>query len=333
MVRSGLNFKEREVLRIIVEKYTEEGEWANSFYVAEKLSFKASPPTVRNIMASLEAKGYLSSPSKKGRIPTEKALKIYIDSLLKVKPWKREKQTEGIDIKFTENLEELIKQSARVLSEKSQNLSLLVSPSFFYIPFSHVKFFRLQENVVLVILRSLKGLLLTKTVIIDRDYPQEKLDKISDILNLNFKGRTLREVADIIEEGFQRGGKLLRELIQFMRKFMEEREIYVEGEVLIVEKLKGNFEKIRGILKLFEQKKEILNFLGRLELGHEIQVIWGEEMPFDYSKDCVFLLYSYLPKGIIAIFGPKYMSYTKALAALDNLGGYLRNTILEVNNE
>lgn len=321
----GLNFKEREVLRIIVERYTEKGQRSNSFYVAEKLPFRLSPSSVRQIMASLEAKGYLSPPSSKGRIPTELALKIYIDSLLKVKPWRVKRDNIKFDVK--ENLEELIKEVTRALSQQSQNLSLLVSPSFFYVPFSQINFIRVQENTLLVILRTLRGLILTKTIIVDRDYSQEKLNKISEIINLNFKGKTLKEAVDIIETGFQRGGKLLREIILKMRKFMEEREVYVEGEALIIDKLKGNIEKIKGVLKIFEEKKEILNFLSSLELGHEIQVVWGEEMPFSHSKDCVFLLYPYLPKGVIAVFGPKYMSYSKSLAALDSFGEYLKNAI------
>lgn len=324
-MKRGLSFKEREVLRIIVERYTERGQKSNSFYVAENLPFRLSPSSVRQIMASLEAKGYLSPSSGKGRVPTELALKIYIDSLLKVKPWRVKKEDIKFDVK--ENLEELIKEVTRALSQQSQNLSLLVSPSFFYVPFSRINFIRVQENTLLVVLRTLRALILTKTIIVDRDYSQEKMNKISEIINLNFKGKTLKEAVDIIEMGFQRGGKLLREIILKIRKFMEEQEVYVEGETLIVDKLKGNIEKIKGVLKIFEEKKEILNFLSSLELGHEIQVVWGKEMPFSHSKDCVFLLYPYLPKGIIAVFGPKYMSYSKSLAALDSFGEYLKNAI------
>jgi len=185
-----LNFREREVLRIIVEIYTEEGELSNSFSVAEKLPFRMSPSAVRQVMASLEAKGYLSLSTRKGRFPTNLALKIYINNLIRVKPWR---QVEGkFQIKAREDMNLMIKEAAALLSEESQNLSLLVSPSIFYVPFSHVSFIRVQENTFLLLLRSLKGLIITRTIRIDRDYTQNKLDEISNILNERFKGRTLR---------------------------------------------------------------------------------------------------------------------------------------------
>ncbi len=319
-----LNFREREVLRIIVEIYTEEGKLSNSFSVAGRLPFRMSPSAVRQVMASLETKGYLSLSTRKGRFPTNLALKIYINNLIRVKPWR---QVEGkFQMKTSEDMNLMIKEAAALLSEESQNLSLLVSPSIFYVPFSHVSFIRVQENTFLLLLRSLKGLIITKTIRIDRDYTQNKLDEISNILE-KFKGRTLREVMDFIEEGIYRGSRSLKEIIRKMRELVGEGDLYVEGESLIFERLRGNLEKIKGILKIFEEKKEVLKFLNKLELGGKIEVVWGEQIPFPYGKDCVFLLYPYLPKGVMAVFGPKNMSYSKSLAALDNLGGYLRSVI------
>ena len=50
-----------------------------------------SPATIRNVMSDLEERGYLISPhTSAGRIPTAMGYRLFVDSLLQVKPLERE---------------------------------------------------------------------------------------------------------------------------------------------------------------------------------------------------------------------------------------------------
>ncbi len=318
----ALDFREREVLRIVVEHYTDTGEGSNSFYVAERLPFNLSPSTVRNIMASLQAKGYLKSMGKRGKFPTDKALREHIQNLIKTKPWK------GLSIKFpiepASTWEEVLKEAAKNLSRFSGTLSLLVSPSIFHFPFSHIKLLRTGENTVLILLRTPSGILLTQGIRTPKDYTQRELDQVEEILNREYRMMTLQEVATRLRLKMGNEIRILAEILEGFHSILQKMDILVEGEILLLDRLEGSIDKIKEILRVFENKKEVLDFLENLNLGDEIQVLWGEELPFPYGEEWVFLLYPYSEKGIAAVFGPKHMKYSKALQALDLTGQTLK---------
>ncbi|GEM_PF-2087734 len=325
MMGKPLDFREREVLRIIVEHYTDTGQGSNSFFVAEHLPFEVSPSTVRNIMASLQAKGYLKAGGKRGKFPTDRALREHIERLLKVKPWKE--STGEIKIEAQGTLEDFLKEAARNLSVFSESLSLLVSPSIFHIPFSQIRLLRTGEKTVLILLNTPSGLLLTQGIRTYRDYTQEELDGVARMLNRDYRLKTLQEVAVNLKLRMDNEVRMLREILENFKILLERIDVLVEGESLLLGKLEGNLEKIKEILRIFEEKKRVLEFLDNLNLGNEIQVVWGESLPIPYGEGCVLLLYPYSHKGVAAIFGPKHMKYSKALAALDLTGQALKKLL------
>ena len=83
MDTSILKEKDQRVLKLIVEAYLEGGRPVSSGEVFGKKRFPGSPATIRNVMVRLEAKGYLSQPhTSAGRVPTDKGLRFYVNSLL-----------------------------------------------------------------------------------------------------------------------------------------------------------------------------------------------------------------------------------------------------------
>ncbi len=74
--------RKRLILNIIIQDYIETGQPVASSVIVEKYKLDLSPATVRNEMAELEAEGWITQPhTSAGRIPTEKAYSIFIDSL------------------------------------------------------------------------------------------------------------------------------------------------------------------------------------------------------------------------------------------------------------
>jgi len=77
-----LTDRERDILLKIAELYIKEGEPVGSRTLQKAYSLPFSPATIRNVMADLEDKGYLFQPhTSAGRVPTDKGLKVYINSL------------------------------------------------------------------------------------------------------------------------------------------------------------------------------------------------------------------------------------------------------------
>src|SRR5882672_11089773 len=79
----ALNERERKVLEAIVQNYVETAEPVGSRVLAKRFGLGVSPATIRNAMSDLEEKGYLFHPhTSAGRVPTDRAYRIYVDAMM-----------------------------------------------------------------------------------------------------------------------------------------------------------------------------------------------------------------------------------------------------------
>jgi len=77
-----LREKDRRILNLIVESYLKTGKPISSGYIAQRSPLSVSSATIRNIMSKLEERGFLSQPhTSAGRVPTDKGLRHYVNSL------------------------------------------------------------------------------------------------------------------------------------------------------------------------------------------------------------------------------------------------------------
>ena len=85
--------RNKQILTSVINEYVLTAEPVGSRKLAKKYNINLSSATIRNVMSDLEDMGLLHQPhTSAGRIPTEKALRFYVNSILKVKDLKlREK--------------------------------------------------------------------------------------------------------------------------------------------------------------------------------------------------------------------------------------------------
>ena len=83
----ALDPRARQLLRTLVSRHIRDGEPVGSQTLAKHSGLDVSPATIRNILASLEDAGLLAAPhSSAGRVPTAQGYRLFVDSLLQVKP-------------------------------------------------------------------------------------------------------------------------------------------------------------------------------------------------------------------------------------------------------
>lgn len=76
--------RELEILNLVVETYIKETKPISSTHLCEKYNLHYSSATIRNVMESLEKKGFLSHiHTSSGRVPTTKGFKQYVECLKK----------------------------------------------------------------------------------------------------------------------------------------------------------------------------------------------------------------------------------------------------------
>ena len=77
-----MNSRQEQVLRAIIELYSETAEPVGSQVLLENFDFDVSSATLRNDMAFLEEEGYLYQPHiSAGRIPTDQGYRFFVESL------------------------------------------------------------------------------------------------------------------------------------------------------------------------------------------------------------------------------------------------------------
>lgn len=113
-----------QLLRLIVERHVKTAEPVSSKELCEVFSLPVSSATVRNLMAELESRGYITQPhTSSGRIPTELGYRYYINHLSSVKS----RRLPGLQITITiqtpeqrqPSLEDRLKGIALKLAELS----------------------------------------------------------------------------------------------------------------------------------------------------------------------------------------------------------------------
>src|SRR3972149_2483235 len=117
-----------KLLDFIIREHVKTAKPVGSALIAKKAGFKLSPATLRSEMGELEKAGYLAQlHTSGGRVPTDKAYRYYVNSLLEndagLNP--KEKDKNKIRQEFNNmpsDPREINKVVARVLSNLSENL-------------------------------------------------------------------------------------------------------------------------------------------------------------------------------------------------------------------
>ena len=74
--------RKQEVLKAIVQHFINTAEPVGSNTLLVSYKFHVSPATIRNDMMQLEQAGYIFQPhTSAGRIPTDKAYRLFVDEM------------------------------------------------------------------------------------------------------------------------------------------------------------------------------------------------------------------------------------------------------------
>src|SRR5262245_26255482 len=128
---SELSHRCRKILFSVVTEFIATGDPVGSRTLARKYGLDLSAASVRNVLADLEDAGYLVQPhTSAGRIPTDRALRLFIDTLIEVRSVSPEQQAR-IGERFAEiyaNADDPLRETGRLLSELSGAAAVVAPP-------------------------------------------------------------------------------------------------------------------------------------------------------------------------------------------------------------
>ncbi|MBM3294627.1 MAG: heat-inducible transcription repressor HrcA [Candidatus Aminicenantes bacterium] len=339
----GLRDKDKAVLTAIVENYLKIGRPISSGFVAQKKILADSPATIRNIMARLEDGGFLSQPhASSGRVPTDKGLRFYVNSLLSGSPLTFDQVhflAEDLAVRKGD-LQGLLRRASRLLAEHSDSLGFVISPRISKIHFHHLRFIRISEGKVMIILVTAGNLVLTEIVATEAGFGQAELDGASQYLNRNFRDKTLLSVRDVLLRDIGKSKLKFEQALGRLMRFLGDSIVQDEGEdPLIVQgasQLIGKFEtfdleKLRSLFQNIESKAALAKLLADVIALDRVKVLIGAETNVPAIVDCSLVLSHYGERdqvlGSLGIIGPKRIPYGKIIPLVDNVAKKLTQTI------
>ncbi|MDI6698044.1 MAG: heat-inducible transcriptional repressor HrcA [Candidatus Saccharicenans sp.] len=348
MSYSRLENKEKIILNLTVASYLETGKPVSSGLLAQKLNFKISPATIRNAMASLEKEGYLFQPhTSAGRLPTDEGIRFYVNTLLvetlRATPDDLRIYPEELNVGSGE-LDSLLLQVSQILASSSDNLAFVISPNISRVTFDQVRFVKLKDNRVMIVLLSTFNLVQTEIFETQALFTQTELDRAAQYLNQNFRGKSLSHVRDYLFRELprlkMRYEDLVEKLLTLLRSYpaleKEEGKIFLQGTARLLDKAElFDFNKLKSLFQNFEEKANLARLLSDLISLERVKVIIGSELKLPEIADCSLILshYGYRNKilGSLGIIGPKRLPYDRIIPLVDNVARRLTRaiTILE----
>jgi heat-inducible transcriptional repressor len=324
--------RDRKVLQAIIMDYIQTAEPVGSRTVSKKYKMGLSPATIRNVMADLEEMGFLMQPhTSAGRVPTDRAFRFYVDSILEVRKLSKIDR-DRIELGLQEekmDINEMMKRASSLLSLLSRQTGVVLAPRFGSNIFKHIEFIKLREKKILVIIVSKSGEVQNKLIESDEPMGQDELDKYSKYLTEMMGGLSLVEAKrKIVEELKQEKvlfDKLMYRALQLSHKALEDEgggDLYIEGQTNIMQSPEfSDLEKMRDLLLAFEEKTKIVKLLDKALSTHGIQIFIGAENELNEMRGCSVIAAPYSKEnftlGTLGVIGPTRMDYSSIIPIVD----------------
>ena len=330
---AGLDDRGAQVLRHVVEDYIETAEPVGSRTISKKMGQHLSPATIRNIMADLEEMGYLAQPhTSAGRVPTGAGFRYYVDYLLELRkltrPERDKLQRMAGDAAFSS--EELVRQVSRLVSTLSRQACVVVLSRLSSQPLRSLNLLQAGADKVLLVSVTQTGWVEHRLIAGEGELSGDDLQTINNYLGELAAGLSLQQVrVKILQEMKKekaRYDRLMQRALRLSARALDEgnpTEVYVEGRANILEQPEfvEDVQKLKRILRAFEEKSVIVRLLDRALEDDSIQVSIGPENPVEGLPDISVVASGYSQGdsrvGSIGLIGPVRMDYSRVIPLVE----------------
>jgi heat-inducible transcriptional repressor len=328
----SLDERAQLVFKLLVEQYIADGTPVPSRALAAQPGVEVSPATVRNILAELESHGLVRSPhTSAGKVPTNRGLRFFVDSLLRVRPLDEE-QISKLQGELNPDLsaKELVESASNLLSHLTQMTCVITLPRRDQVALRHVEFLPLSGGRVLVILVLNDREVQNRVIRTDREYDATELNQAANFINREFGGLSLLKVRHALIESMQADKDRMDSLMQLALDVASlalqddadsaGHELVVAGETNLLD-FSGDTHQVRKLFEAFSRKGTMLHLLDRCLDSPGIQLFIGEESGYQLLDELSLVTASYRVKGqlagVLGVVGPTRMAYQEVIPVVD----------------
>ncbi len=342
--RSNPELTEREelVLRYIVQHYILTANPVGSRYLSKQLEEESvSAATIRNVMADLEEKGFITHPhTSAGRVPTDRGYRFYVDALMRIEQLSQaERSAIRKNIDPTAPPSVLMKETSRLLGAISHQLGIVTAPELLGSVLERIELVPLSSTRLLVVLSLQAGLVRTITLELHEEVPREGLDAIVVILNERLGGLTLKEIRStyidrLRDVAVDHSNALVRLFVESADRIFGESydldRVHVSStQNILLHPEFSSPEQFRGIIELIENEEVIIHLLeGRQREEQTVEITIGCEHGDERMADYSLITTRYRlggSIGTIGLIGPKRMNYSKMITVVEYVAKTITN--------
>ena len=324
---ADLSARARHILYACVTELVATGEPVGSRTLSKKHGIDLSPASIRNVLSDLEEWGYLSQPhTSAGRIPTDRAFRLFIDALMRTRDLSPEDLSQ-----IRERFESLVpsnlmRESGKLLSELTGTAAVVVTPRAESLTLKHLRFVRIHPGELLAVLVLSDGTVQNRFV--RGDVGEPDLLRVHNLLDDVIEGRTLGELRDLFarrlateqvqhddlrRRAFSLGGAAVGEALEHGGA-----DVVIEGQSkLLGQPDFAGAEGMKHVMNALDEREQLLRLLDAtvaakgttVVVGHEAGELGGGQLSIigaaykDHGRAA----------GSIGVIGPTRMDYAKVV--------------------
>jgi heat-inducible transcriptional repressor len=335
MADTHLTERERRVLEAVIQSYVESAEPAGSRSISRRFGLGVSPATIRNTMSDLEEKGFLFHPhTSAGRVPTDMAYRVYVDSLIRLSPL----DLEARDRLFEQlsaggsAIEAILRRAAQMLGVLTQELGVVLGPRLEEAVLERLELIRLSAERLLLVLRLRRGAAHSIFVEVPGEIAEKAVAEVSLVLNERLGGRTLRDVRATLPERLRdaKADPDARELLNIFIQAGDQLFDVASSETgssvllgqtsLLAEQPEfASGENMRRLLALTDRPEALGELLRRRSANPGITITIGSEHKDPNWVGLTVITTEYRAgalAGVIGVIGPTRMPYEKVISVV-----------------
>ena len=327
------------ILQSIVENFIATNQPVGSKQIAQNIDFSSA--TIRNDMSKLEKEGLIKKTHiSSGRVPSEKGYRYYVDYIkkdyeLSNSENEKLKQLSGGDIVSENNY---LEKNAIVLSDLTDCTAVILAPTKTDRRINKIEVILLSSHSILVILVTNIGEVFQQNYKLDADFTAEDIGEINNLLQSYFYDVDMATAHVMIHGELE---KYLKNKVNNYDMIVVALNRLLQNKIKKTVALGGkynllkqpdidNVEKLKEVVSLLEDDK-IVELLDNNEVTDKPSIKIGTELKLGNIDDLSLVSSSYNTskgQGVIAVFGPKRMDYSKIMTLIacvrDNLNNNLK---------
>ena len=328
------------LLKTLIEHYISDGQPIGSRALLQHSGLDVSPATIRNVMSDLEQLGFVASPhTSAGRIPTQQGYRLFVDTLLSVKPLNAQQIQQLKSELSSPDPQQLITTAADMLSNLTQFAGVVLIPKRKTLAFKHLEFMPLSEKKILVIIVTSDGNVQNRIIIAEKPYTASELTQASNYFNAHFIGQTYDEVQQKLHSELK---QMQTDINKLMSAALQANShagagandgVVIAGErkLLHVNELSTNVESLRKLFDVFERRASLMQLLDNSQSAEGVQIFIGGESGYSSLDECSMVTSPYEVDGqvvgTLGVIGPTRMAYERVIPIVDITAKLLSNAL------